>query len=286
MSVVLEIEDGNPYWYLSPDIWTVPGIDPEGAPGQPIAGTSCFLWARVHNTGSTAVQDATVRFYWGNPSVGFDRSSATAIGTSFVSLEAGEAQDVLCLTPWIPSYVNGGHECVLAEAFHPSDPLSAGLAFNVPTDRHVAQRNLSVLMASSTQKMRVHLAFEIHNTSRKARVFELSTQTGKLSDLKSLHRSFGKDFHWPKEDGRLEEVGFIQALCPGEEDWGKKKHVLERLEVPGNGRVGMTLVGKLHGPAAVINVVQKVDGQIVGGLSSLVISETEVQAAHCSQKGA
>src|SRR6478609_3668838 len=137
MSVVLEIEDGNPYWYLSPDIWTVPGNDPEGAPGQPIVGTNCFLWARVHNTGSTAVQDATVRFYWANPSVGFDRSSASAIGFSFVSLEAGETQDVLCLTPWIPAYVNGGHECVLAEVFHDSDPLPAGLAFNVPTDRHV-----------------------------------------------------------------------------------------------------------------------------------------------------
>ena len=36
MAVELEIRDGDP-WYLSPDVWTVPGNDPEGPPGLPIA---------------------------------------------------------------------------------------------------------------------------------------------------------------------------------------------------------------------------------------------------------
>ena len=122
MAVELEIRDGTPWW-ASPDIWTVPD-EPEGLPGSPVAGQPCYLWARVRNRGDSAVQNATVRYYWANPNVGFDRTTATLVGTSFVSLAAGEMQDVLCLTPWIPVFVNGGHECVLAEAFHPAlDPL-------------------------------------------------------------------------------------------------------------------------------------------------------------------
>ncbi len=79
MAVQLEIQDGNPWW-LSADIWTVPGSDPEGLAGTPIAGSTCFLWARVSNTGSSDVQNAVVRFYWANPSVGFDRNTANPIG--------------------------------------------------------------------------------------------------------------------------------------------------------------------------------------------------------------
>ena len=44
--VLLEIEDGDP-WYLSPNVWTVPGTNPEGPPGLPIAGKPAYLWARL-----------------------------------------------------------------------------------------------------------------------------------------------------------------------------------------------------------------------------------------------
>src|SRR5215218_5047117 len=135
MPVNLEIEDGSP-WYLSPNVWAVPGDDPEGPPGTPIVGQPCFLWAKVRNTGKTGVNNATVHFYWGNPSVGFDRTTANFVGSAAVNVPAGGVSDVLCLTPWDPIFVNEGHECILAEAFHASDPLPPGTAFNVPTDRH------------------------------------------------------------------------------------------------------------------------------------------------------
>src|SRR6266403_1043522 len=165
MSVLLEIPDGSPWW-LSPDIWTVPGNDPQGTPGLPIVGQPCYLWARVTNNGTDAVDNATVRFYWANPAVGFDRNTANHVGDANVSLNAGETQDVLCLVPWMPSFVNGGHECVLAEGFHQTlDPLPATPDFDVPTDRHVAQRNLSVLMMAMHMQ-RFVLPFEIVNTPR------------------------------------------------------------------------------------------------------------------------
>src|SRR6266436_6538005 len=185
MSVLLEIHDGSPWW-LSLDIWTVPGNDPQGAPGLPIVGQPCYLWARVTNNGSDAVADATVRFYWANPSVGFDRNTANHIGNANVALKAGETQDVLCLIPWMPTFVNGGHECVLAEAFHQTlDTLPATPDFNVPTDRHVAQRNLSVLMMSM-HIAHFSLPFEIVNTQRLARSFSIKAELGTVEELRPI----------------------------------------------------------------------------------------------------
>lgn len=54
MPAHLIIEDGQPWWWDSADIWVVPGNDPNGPPGAPIAGTSNYLWGRVHNTGNSA----------------------------------------------------------------------------------------------------------------------------------------------------------------------------------------------------------------------------------------
>ncbi len=91
----------------------------------------------MHNLGSDGVQNATVRFWWANPGTNFDRTTANHVGDSYVTLAAGETQDVLCLTPWNVSFVNGGHECILGEAFEKTlDPLPPGPNFNVVADRH------------------------------------------------------------------------------------------------------------------------------------------------------
>ena len=51
MSVLLEIPDGNPWW-VSPNLWTVPGNDPNGPAGLPIAGQPAYLYAKVTNNGT------------------------------------------------------------------------------------------------------------------------------------------------------------------------------------------------------------------------------------------
>jgi hypothetical protein len=101
MAVELWIDDGDP-WYLSPDIWVVPGNDPNGLPGIPILNMPSYVWARVHNRGTTGVSNATVRYYWADPSMAITPSTATLIGTSYVNLTPGETKEVLCLTRWIP----------------------------------------------------------------------------------------------------------------------------------------------------------------------------------------
>jgi len=287
MSVSLEIADGSP-WYLSPNIWTVPGDDPEGPPGQPIVGTPCYMWARVHNQGTDLVQNAQVRFYWANPSVGFDRSSANYIGTANVTLAGGAQSDVLCLMPWIPTFVNGGHECALAEAFHTSlDPLPATLAFNVPTDRHVAQRNLSVVMAA---KKAFHLSFEVHNTARKPGHFKVVTRAATAAEIEralGIFPKVGESLRGAKP-GEIAHAGFMAQPCPDTQAPGDTPKDVQTQLAPGT-RTGLSVVGQLKGDFALLHVEQWALNRgekpvLVGGLSVLVMDAAPATKATAKAK--
>ena len=124
MAIELEIRDGNPWW-MSPDLWVVPGSDPTGPPGTPVAGDMAYLWAQVRNIGESRVENVTVRFYWANPAVGVDRTTANFVGSANVTLDGGQVSDVLCLVrrqvvlvtmgtsvswpkPFIPLFLAGG----------------------------------------------------------------------------------------------------------------------------------------------------------------------------------
>jgi hypothetical protein len=178
--VILEIEDGSP-WYLSHNIQTV-SIDDPNTEVIPTVGTPCYLKATVRNSGRTGVENASVRFYWANPAVGFDRTTANLVGTAYIDLDPEQTDTALCLTPWSPAFVNQGHECVLAEVFHPSlDPLLNTAAFNVSTDRHVAQRNVSVVLA---RNLTFQFPFEVHNTQRNSRTFSIRAKSLVLSTVR------------------------------------------------------------------------------------------------------
>ena len=267
MPVELEIRDGDPWW-ISPDIWVVPGQNPEGSVGAPIVGQSNFIWARIKNKGTSSVNNAVVRFYWADPSVGFDRNTAHLVGTSNVNLLSNESADVLCLTPWIPEYVNDGHECVLAEAFHSSlDPLPATPDFNVPTDRHVAQRNLSVVHA-----LRGFFAFPfvVHNIVRTEQKFELKVMQGKLKELEPFRDRLGIDL--PKREGQLVRTAFVESRCPVENIDDDKEASQLSVGVPGKGSRATTLSGRIEGGAVLVHVGQYRNDCLVGGLSVLVVS--------------
>ena len=268
--VTLEIEDGDP-WYMSPNVWAVPGDDPEGPIGTPVAGRTAYLWARVRNNGTDAATNATVRYYWANPSVGFDRNSATLVGASFVTLGSGQSADVLCLTPWTPSFVNGGHECILAEAFHSSDPLPSTPAFDVPTDRHVAQRNLSVLNTPPGAGA-FHLPFEVHNAMRSAETFSVTARVAALHELGRVVPLLGKNAKLPHQRANVKGLGFVRTPCPTPSDYHDATDRVDRLRLEPRGRTGLTLVGTLDEGVSLIHVTQERDGRVVGGLAVLVVN--------------
>lgn len=187
MSVQLVIRDGDPYWYFSPDIWVVPGTSPTGSPGQPIAGKPAYLWAHVANTGSDDATGVRVDFYWANPSLQVLRSNATLVGSANADVPAGMGQDVLCLVPWLPVFVNGGHECLVAVANHPLDPLPSPPPddFDPPAYRQVAQKNLSVLPVGTQMMMQ---AITITAGRRQDKHAIVSAEVGGELDATSLAR--------------------------------------------------------------------------------------------------
>ena len=64
---------------------------------------------------------------------------------------------VKCPTSWVPTYLNGGHECLMVRAFEPlTDPLTAN-SWNAADDRHLGQRNISVVNASSPAVLDLNL---------------------------------------------------------------------------------------------------------------------------------
>ncbi len=129
----------------------------------------------MSNTGNVAAKGTRIDFYWANPSAQMVVGAATAIGSAFVDLDPGDTQEVLCLVPWVPVIVNGGHECLLAVAHGGGDtnpipdPLPNGYPFDPPAHEQIAQLNLGVVEAGSLAAMAVFVT-AIGRTEKLARL--------------------------------------------------------------------------------------------------------------------
>lgn len=147
-----------PCWE-SCDIFVAPDMTANAAPATPTtfagvarAGAPNTLWAHVWNLGRSPVWNARVEFYWINPSLSISQQTGNLIGATYVDLgarDSGHAHKIVkCPETWYPTFVNGGHECLFAKIFEPlTDPLSD--PWNANGDRHVGQRNIAVVNASS-----------------------------------------------------------------------------------------------------------------------------------------
>jgi hypothetical protein len=279
MAVELRINDGNP-WYLSPDIWTVPSDDPNDPPGQPYANVSAYVWALVRNTGTTPVSNATVRYYWANPSVAINDNNSNLIGTSAVSLAAGESKAVLCVTPWLPQWVNDGHECLIAEAFAPSDPLpprTAATPYDVPGWRQMAQKNLTI------GGMGMGMGFYMHSFMAgnfgQGRAIRLVARRAPLELLKPLLANLGLKT-LPTEAEGLKEFGLQPYRC-GDTVNNRNKPEL-KLELPPRTEQGVALTVRLPkevmpGSGALFLIEQYTEDKITGGVGLLLLPEADLR---------
>jgi hypothetical protein len=145
-----------PFWE-SPDIWTAPG-DPAVAPAVPpnhggvvTAGQATTVYAHVWNLGFAPLAGVRVEFYWFDPSLSIDGSNAHLIGMARCELASrgmtGSHMLVKCPTAWIPTLANGGHECLVIRIEGVGDPIG-GNPWAPWQNRHVAQRNITVVWAS------------------------------------------------------------------------------------------------------------------------------------------
>ncbi len=274
MSAYLLIHDGTPWWN-SPDIWVVPGNDPNGPPGSPIAGLPAYLWARVSNVGNVVAANTRIDFYWANPAAAVAVGTASFIGAAYTDLDPGETQDVLCLVPWIPVLVNGGHECVLAVAHCAGDsspipdPLPNGYNFDPPAHDQTAQLNLSVLL---TAQLAMPQVMYVHAIGREDKRATLSVEWGKQLDERLMFNLGLKGFKAASER-KVEASLSLEAHCgPCEAEHGKPRLELE-LKRGMTRAVFINLQARelAHDEYQLIHIVERVGETVTGGISFLVI---------------
>ncbi len=272
MAIELTIRDGDPYWYLSPDIWVVPGTDPTGSPGSPVAGQTAYMWAQVQNAGSTDANGVRIDFYWANPALQVTRSNANFVGSAFADVAAGDTQQALCLVPWSPTIVNNGHECLVAVANHPGDPLPAPLpdAFDPPTYRQVAQRNLTVLATVSLSATTIALTIAALKRADKA-VVVTAEVSGSLDEESLASLGLGNLRH--ADDGVV-EIGIArQEQCVGEDQPLGDTTLKMRLPKGTSAAVYATVRarGLAEGQYETVHIVERDDERVLGGMVLVVV---------------
>jgi hypothetical protein len=171
---------GRPYngiFWESPDIFVSPNQETETAPPMPAgaggvaqAGGPNTLYAHVWNLGRAPALRVRVEFWWFNPSLGLSRSAANLVGAAYCDLgdrwthldqwteidqpygrwlSRGCHAIVRCPETWVPVYQNNGHECLVVRAFEPLLDAVSPDQFQASADRHVGQRNIAVVPSSS-----------------------------------------------------------------------------------------------------------------------------------------
>ncbi len=163
-------------FWESPDIFVTPNVDASVAPLSPptfggvaVANAPNTLHAHVWNLGNSPAYRVRVEFYWFNPSLGISRADANLIGAAYIDLgnrythypewrkvdssspyiTRGAHAIVRCPVTWFPTYENNGHECLVVRAFEPiKDGLNVDV-FSPAANRHVGQRNIAVALSQS-----------------------------------------------------------------------------------------------------------------------------------------
>lgn len=168
---------GTPYW-VCPDLQ----VAPADAWGRVAADQPATVSVTVQNLGRAAATGVRARFWWVDPSGGVVPSAATLIGDSRrVSIAAGLSEVLECTTSWIPKFVNGGHECLVVEVSAMSDPLTH--TFRPDLDRHVGQRNVTVLPPEGEQQQ---LMLTLANPFSEPAVTTLHVTTARLFGFEPL----------------------------------------------------------------------------------------------------
>ncbi|MDQ2956013.1 MAG: hypothetical protein M3Y42_03490 [Actinomycetota bacterium] len=148
----------GPFWE-SPDIHILAGIAPAEAPEAPnilgqtaLAGAPNTIYAHIWNFGRGAAYDITVEFWWLDPSLGVTPQGLHFIGQTPLALGArgsGNSHAIVkCPEAWNPTFLNGGHECLIVRASTTCDDILGTPAWDASLNRHVGQRNIHVIGAA------------------------------------------------------------------------------------------------------------------------------------------
>jgi len=276
-------------FWESPDIFIAPNLEACSAPNSPTtqaglaqAGVPNTLWAHVWNLGQAPVYNARVEFYWFDPTLGFNEAAANLIGVAYVDLgnrSSGKAHAyVKCPTTWVPTFLNGGHECLMVRCFEPlTDPLGTH-PWDASDDRHIGQRNIHVQNASSPAMVQITLRLGCGVGPGPASLEMHAVETSKIPWLALLA---GKKHHgireaakphviagllpptlWSKNQNRTLLKGLNRELANGIlRSHLEFKRGCDELEAIAY----VSVEGLESGECKVFRVEQRVSGKLVGG---------------------
>lgn len=142
-----------PFW-ISPDIVVTP---PGGSPGAPAqAGVVNDLRVSVTNAGGVTAHNAQLDVFLADPSTAFTPATADLLASTYVTAPGYNVTDVPLA--WNPTAGQAGHKCLLARVSSvlTGDAVANPVVFDVPGDRHVAQRNVHVLPMAQAMELGFH----------------------------------------------------------------------------------------------------------------------------------
>jgi hypothetical protein len=170
-------------FWLSPDI----RVEPADSLGNPTAGVPTSITAFLTNAGRADAFAVLVEFFWFNPSLAFVAGNANRIGSRLVALPDHGYTPVTCPTPWRPTVVNGGHECVVVQLSTPEEgPGGLRFPYDASRDRHVGQRNLTVRAATRPQTLGLRAANPFTTPATFALLLTSTAITANLTALRQL----------------------------------------------------------------------------------------------------
>ncbi len=149
--------------YRSPDIWVSLTNDPAAAPAaNPEYGQTNYVFVKVHNGGSQAAANATVKLYWAEAGTNLSRPhwktddikvNGAAGNTRKVSVPArtaaGDGEATTAAFEWTPpdpatNVVEPGHFCFFATVTHPNDPILQEDVDAVRWEDNLAWKNVNI----------------------------------------------------------------------------------------------------------------------------------------------
>jgi hypothetical protein len=228
------------------------------------------------------VVNARVEFYWCNPSLGISTQSATLIGVAHVDLgarDSGRSRTfVKCPVTWFPQFINNGHECLVVRFFEPfADPLPRP-GWYPASDRHVGQRNITVIEAKSPARAVVPLRLGCSIGPGPARLMVERVPAASVPWLALLSARVGTQV---RDARQITELIGLLPVTPAMTPESRVKPPLDALrEVAGLLQRSMTVErscdeletqvvfevdGLEAGECAVYRVTQHHRGKIVGG---------------------
>ncbi|MBX7236221.1 MAG: VWA domain-containing protein [Caldilineales bacterium] len=254
-------------WWLSPDIWVRHSQDGGEQHENPQAGQRNFIYARIHNRGTTRVRDIAVAFYFGNPSLGLswpDNWTPLEATAHIDSLAPGQATVVSI--PWdVPNL--SGHFCLLVRISAAADPIRLN---DTAWDNNIGQRNLHIVAypqpaagACQLDKSGMYsdrIGFDVVNTLAASSLMDFEIAANGLPvGVEVRFEPGGLAGRWSSLDGLVVEAdGRLRLTSAPARVYGirlapyEKRTVFLEVRAPDNSRftVGLTEI---------------VRGQVVGG---------------------